>query len=150
MHVTSFLLAHRVSCLCSVGMLFLPDDDKLEAEARRIIEDVVAAEGRCRIVGWREVPVVKDIVGPLARENEPRIVQVRVHIWKLHQTVVRCGTITSQSNLWGFKAKNANIHGILPREAKDVLPALQLAHGISKGASMDAAGIVAHLGVCMA
>ena len=58
-------------------MLFLPDDDKLEAEARRIIEDVVATEGRCRIVGWREVPVVKDIVGPLARENEPRIVQVR-------------------------------------------------------------------------
>ena len=69
-------MVHCVLCLCSVGMLFLPDDDKLEAEARRVIEDVVAAEGRCRIAGWREVPVVKDIVGPLARENEPRIVQV--------------------------------------------------------------------------
>ena len=78
-------VAHHVTCLCSVGMLFLPDDDKLDAEARRIIEDVVAAEGRCRIVGWREVPVVKDCVGPLARENEPRIVQVRVHVVRVHQ-----------------------------------------------------------------
>ena len=58
-------------------MLFLPDDDKLEAEARSIIEDVVAAEGRCRIAGWRDVPVVKEVVGPLARANEPRVVQVR-------------------------------------------------------------------------
>ncbi len=58
-------------------MLFLPDEDKLAAEARSIIEDVVAAEGRCRIAGWRDVPVVKDVVGPLARENEPRIVQVQ-------------------------------------------------------------------------
>jgi glutamate synthase domain-containing protein 1 len=58
-------------------MLFLPDEDKLAAEARSIIEDVVAAEGRCRIAGWRDVPVVREVVGPLARENEPRIVQVQ-------------------------------------------------------------------------
>ena len=58
-------------------MLFLPNDDKLAALAKQIIEDVVKAEGRCHIVGWRDVPVVKEVVGPLAKATEPRIVQVR-------------------------------------------------------------------------
>ena len=100
-------VAHRVTCLCSVGMLFLPDDDKLDAEARRIIEDVVAAEGRCRIVGWREVPVVKDCVGPLARENEPRIVQVRVHVLRSHQSILSLvmGRWILSQLLWAVKAK---------------------------------------------
>lgn len=60
-------------------MLFLPNDDKLAALAKQIIEDVVKAEGRCHIVGWRDVPVVKEVVGPLAKATEPRIVQVRSH-----------------------------------------------------------------------
>ena len=61
-----------------VGMLFLPNDDKLAALAKQIVEDVVKAEGRCHIVGWRDVPVVKEVVGPLARATEPRIVQVQI------------------------------------------------------------------------
>jgi hypothetical protein len=32
-------------------MLFLPNDDKLAALAKQIVEDVVKAEGRCYIVG---------------------------------------------------------------------------------------------------
>eukprot|EP00884_Botryococcus_braunii_P009765 jgi/Botrbrau1/18790/Bobra.0386s0105.1 len=59
-----------------VGMVFLPNDDKLEAASRQIVEDVVAAEGRCRVVGWRKVPVDHEIVGRLARMTEPRIWQV--------------------------------------------------------------------------
>lgn len=31
--------------MCSVGMLFLPNDDALEAQAKAIIDEVVAAEG---------------------------------------------------------------------------------------------------------
>lgn len=58
-------------------MLFLPNDDKLAALAKQIVEDVVKAEGRCHIVGWRDVPVVKEVVGPLAKATEPRIVQVQ-------------------------------------------------------------------------
>lgn len=65
---------------CRVGMLFLPNDDKLAALAKQIIEDVVKAEGRCHIVGWRDVPVVKEVVGPLAKATEPRIVQVRSYL----------------------------------------------------------------------
>jgi glutamate synthase domain-containing protein 1 len=57
-------------------MVFLPNDDKLEAASRQILEDVVAAEGRCRVVGWRKVPVDREVVGRLARVTEPRIWQV--------------------------------------------------------------------------
>ena len=100
-------------------MLFLPDDDKLDAEARRIIEDVVAAEGRCRIAGWREVPVVKDCVGPLARENEPRIVQVRVHVSRSHHFFGRL--------LWGYcglaKSEEYQIMELYPGNLEDLLPA---------------------------
>lgn len=61
-----------------VGMLFLPDDDKLAALSKTIVEDVVKAEGRCHIVGWRDVPVVKEVVGPLAAAVQPRIVQASI------------------------------------------------------------------------
>lgn len=60
-----------------MGMLFLPNDDKLAALAKRVVEDVVKAEGRCHIVGWRDVPVVKEVVGRQAAAVQPRIVQVR-------------------------------------------------------------------------
>lgn len=59
-----------------VGMLFLPNDDAAEKEAKATFEGVVAAEGRCRVVGWREVPVDSSIVGRLARATEPRVRQV--------------------------------------------------------------------------
>ena len=62
--------------LCRVGMVFLPNDDKLAAEARDIIEHVVAKEGRCKVKAWRDVPVDKSVVGRLAKATEPRIVQV--------------------------------------------------------------------------
>ncbi|KAL3156941.1 hypothetical protein ABBQ38_001200 [Trebouxia sp. C0009 RCD-2024] len=59
-----------------VGMLFLPNDDKHEADAIQIIEEVVKAEGYCKIVGWRDVPVDSEVVGRFARVTQPRIKQV--------------------------------------------------------------------------
>ena len=44
-------------------------------DAKKIIEDVVAAEGRCRIVGWREVPVDGSVVGRMAKRTQPRFMQ---------------------------------------------------------------------------
>lgn len=61
---------------CSVGMLFLPNDDSHEAAAIQIIEEVVKAEGNCKIVGWRDVPVDPEVVGRFARVTKPRIKQV--------------------------------------------------------------------------
>ena len=57
-------------------MLFLPKDERLADLAKQIVEDVVKKEGHCHIVGWRDVPVVHDVVGRMARDAEPRIVQV--------------------------------------------------------------------------
>ena len=59
-------------------MLFLPNDDKLAAEACQIIEDVVKREGHCKLVGWREVPVDHAGVGRFAKVTQPRIKQVFV------------------------------------------------------------------------
>lgn len=59
-------------------MLFLPNDDKLAAEACQIIEDVVKREGHCKLVGWREVPVDHAVVGRFAKVTQPRIKQVFV------------------------------------------------------------------------
>lgn len=57
-------------------MLFLPNDDELEAQSKQIIEDVVAREGHCKLVGFRDVPVDSDVVGRLAKVTQPRICQV--------------------------------------------------------------------------
>ena len=64
--------------VCRVGMLFLPNDDKLASEACQIIEDVVKREGHCKLVGWREVPVDHAVVGRFAKVTQPRIKQVFV------------------------------------------------------------------------
>ncbi|KAK9805720.1 hypothetical protein WJX73_002070 [Symbiochloris irregularis] len=62
-----------------VGMIFLPNDDKLAEEGKQIVEEVVKAEGQCKVVGWREVPVVKEVVARMAKATEPRIWQVLIH-----------------------------------------------------------------------
>lgn len=59
-------------------MIFLPNDDKLAADSRDIVEHVVAKEGRCKIKAWRDVPVDPSVVGRLAKLTEPRIVQVNL------------------------------------------------------------------------
>ena len=76
MCVTGLLTLAGASC--SVGMLFLPNDDKLEEQAIQIIKDVVKREGRCKIVGWRDVPVDPSVVGRFAKVTQPRIKQVGV------------------------------------------------------------------------
>lgn len=58
-------------------MLFLPNDDALEAQAKSIIDEVVAAEG-LKVLGYRKVPVDNAVVGRFAKETQPRIWQVGV------------------------------------------------------------------------
>jgi glutamate synthase (ferredoxin) len=60
-----------------VGMLFLPNDDALEAESRALVEEVAGAEG-LKVLGWRAVPVDAAVVGRLARATQPRVWQVLV------------------------------------------------------------------------
>jgi glutamate synthase (ferredoxin) len=58
-------------------MMFLPNDDALEAQAKKILEEVVAAEG-LTLLGYRQVPVVPEVVGRFAKATQPRIWQVGV------------------------------------------------------------------------
>ena len=57
-------------------MLFLPQDPQAAAAAATIVEKVVAAEGRCRIAGWRDVPSDNAVVGRMAKAEQPIIRQV--------------------------------------------------------------------------
>lgn len=58
-------------------MVFLPNDEELEKKSIAIFEDVVKKEG-LTVLGWRDVPVDKEVVGRLAKQTEPRIKQVFV------------------------------------------------------------------------
>ena len=56
-------------------MVFLPNDDKAEAEARAVVAEVCAREG-VKLVGWRAVPVAPEVVGRFAKATQPRFAQV--------------------------------------------------------------------------
>lgn len=66
-----------LALLCSVGMMFLPNNDADQAKGREIAEAAVAAEG-FEVLGWRTVPVVPEVVGRFAKATEPRISQIVV------------------------------------------------------------------------
>lgn len=72
----------RICFSCSVGMLFLPNDDALEAQAKAIIDEVVSAEG-LKVLGYRQVPVDHAVVGRFAKDTQPRIWQVRTLVCKI-------------------------------------------------------------------
>ena len=60
-----------------VGMVFLPQDKAQAAKGRETLEASIKAEG-LTVLGWRAVPVNKDVVGRMAKATEPVIEQVLV------------------------------------------------------------------------
>jgi len=58
----------------AVGMIFLPQDEKFAAIARRLLEETAIAEG-VTVLGWRVVPVSPGCLGVQARDNQPQIEQ---------------------------------------------------------------------------
>ncbi|MGW5359921.1 glutamate synthase large subunit [Actinopolymorpha pittospori] len=61
----------------AVGTAFLPDDDEAEAAAIRRTAEIAAEEG-LDVLGWREVPVVPDLLGKTSRAVMPRFRQLFV------------------------------------------------------------------------
>ncbi len=57
-----------------VGMVFLPQQPEAAAIARKICEQVLQ-EADLPLLGWRVVPVLPDLLGIQARENQPTIEQ---------------------------------------------------------------------------
>ncbi|XP_057548960.1 ferredoxin-dependent glutamate synthase, chloroplastic-like isoform X1 [Amaranthus tricolor] len=64
-----------------VGMVFLPKDDLLAEEAKRVVLDTFAQEG-LEVIGWRSVPINVLVVGRNAKETMPKIQQVFVRVIK--------------------------------------------------------------------
>ncbi|HEY9760901.1 MAG TPA: glutamate synthase large subunit [Trichocoleus sp.] len=60
-----------------VGMIFLPQQEAAAERIRQEFGRVVAAEGLAT-VGWRKVPVKPEVLGQLARQNQPLIEQLVV------------------------------------------------------------------------
>ena len=60
-----------------VGMVFLPQDENKAARCRKIVNAVIEKE-ELQVLGWREVPVNRDVVGPQAKEVAPEIEQMIV------------------------------------------------------------------------
>nr|WDA99068.1 glutamate synthase [Gronococcus sybilensis] len=60
-----------------IAMIFLPRDAEDSMKARKIVEWTFR-ENQFFVLGWRKVPVVREVLGPLALKNEPLIEQVIV------------------------------------------------------------------------
>ncbi|TFB24425.1 glutamate synthase large subunit [Filobacillus milosensis] len=59
----------------AVGMVFLPQDERLRLTAESIIEDVMESEGH-DLIGWRTVPVDESMLSDTAKSTMPFIKQV--------------------------------------------------------------------------
>ncbi len=58
-----------------VGMVFLSQDAVYRAQCEEVIEKV-AEENGMEVLGWRDVPVNSDFVGPTPKKTEPKIRQI--------------------------------------------------------------------------
>ncbi|OZS44822.1 glutamate synthase large subunit [Photobacterium sanguinicancri] len=68
----------------AIGMLFLSTDPIKAEQARKIITEELSKE-TLSIVGWRDVPINSQVLGPIAKESLPDIVQVLINApagWK--------------------------------------------------------------------
>jgi glutamate synthase (NADPH/NADH) large chain len=61
----------------AIGQVFLPPEPEARAACQRILEEVVVEEGQ-RVLGWRDVPVRPDQLGPVARAVMPVMRQLYV------------------------------------------------------------------------
>jgi glutamate synthase (NADPH/NADH) large chain/glutamate synthase (ferredoxin) len=58
-----------------IGMVFLPRNPAQRTSCEAVFERIIAEEGQ-RLLGWRDVPVNSDAIGPQARQTEPIIRQI--------------------------------------------------------------------------
>jgi len=71
------LTADQLRDRYGLAMTFLPQDENLAVKAKNAIGDVLVREN-LTLLGWRAVPVCPEVLGPMARENQPRIEQAIV------------------------------------------------------------------------
>ncbi len=59
----------------AIGMIFFSQNPKKSQESKRIINEELATE-TLTVIGWREVPINTDVLGPIALNSVPNIEQV--------------------------------------------------------------------------
>ncbi|MGD8859695.1 MAG: glutamate synthase large subunit [Myxococcales bacterium] len=59
----------------AVGQLFMPRDAGQLSKVQAMVEECIAAEGQ-KLLGWRDVPIVREACGDVARETLPTMRQV--------------------------------------------------------------------------
>jgi len=62
----------------AVGMMFFSRDERLAKNAQEVLEEELTRE-TLSVVGWREVPIDPSVLGEVARQTLPAIVQVIVN-----------------------------------------------------------------------
>lgn len=62
----------------AVGMLFLSQDEDIAQQCRQIVEEEIADE-TLAVVGWRTVPINKEILGSIALSSLPKIEQIYIN-----------------------------------------------------------------------
>lgn len=58
-----------------VGMVFLPPQTDPRHQCEQVFTRIVSEEG-LRLLGWRDIPVKSDTIGPVARSTEPFMRQI--------------------------------------------------------------------------
>ncbi|ADN01970.1 glutamate synthase large subunit [Spirochaeta thermophila] len=56
----------------AAGLVFFPREEERREACRVVMEEVTARYGQ-KVLGWRRVPVVDDMIGPTAKASEPVI-----------------------------------------------------------------------------
>jgi len=59
------------------GLVFLPREATARKQCMTLFEKTIQAEGQT-FLGWREVPICSDAIGPIARDMEPVITQILI------------------------------------------------------------------------
>ena len=59
----------------AVGNIFLPNNEEEAKKARELVESTFKKEG-VKVVGWRQMPLDNDVVGPFSKDTQPIIEQV--------------------------------------------------------------------------
>jgi glutamate synthase domain-containing protein 2/glutamate synthase domain-containing protein 1/glutamate synthase domain-containing protein 3 len=100
----------------AVGMVFLPQDRAARLKCERMLEQIVR-ENAMVVLGWRDVPVDHDFVGPTPRSVEPVIRQVFV---TMGETFYQRSDFDRRLYLVRQRAENVIEFGDFPQQARDM------------------------------
>jgi glutamate synthase (NADPH/NADH) large chain len=99
----------------AVGMVFLPRDLVSRRECEAVLEKIIRDYGMV-VLGWRDVPVNGEFVGPTPRKSEPRIRQLFVG---MGETFYNRQDFNRRLYLVRQRAENAIEHGEVTLASKE-------------------------------